>query len=67
MKKEGENLVLTAVAMMCLAILFIYSWRHSGAPAYLPSGVRIISPTVPLGAALLLSIVSLVHQIRAKR
>ncbi len=67
MKKESRTLVLTAVATTCLAFLFIYSWIHAGPPAYFPSGRRMISSTVVLGAAFLFFFVHLFFQIRGKK
>jgi glucose-6-phosphate 1-dehydrogenase len=64
MTKESRTLAFTAVAATCLAFLFIYSWRHTGPPIYLPSGKRLMGPTVPLGAALLCFLVSLLRQLR---
>jgi hypothetical protein len=67
MKKERRTLALTALATICFAFLFIYSWFHAWAPTYLPNGRLIISPTVPLGAALLCLLVSLFFQLSGKK
>jgi hypothetical protein len=67
MTKKNVILILTAIATTCLASFFIYSWSHAGPPAYLPSGKRIISSTILLGAALLYSLASLFAQIKGKK
>jgi hypothetical protein len=67
MTKEIRTLAFTAVAATGLAFLFVYSWRHTRPPTYLPSGKRLMSPTVPLGAALLCFLVSLIRQLRGKK
>ena len=66
MKKESRTLALTAVVATCLAFLFIYSWCYAEPITYSPDDIRQISPTVVLGAALLLSLVSLFSQIRKR-
>ncbi len=70
-ENRGSNrywgLPLTAVAVLCFAIMFVYSYTHEGPPRYRLSGYRIIGFTPLWGAALLCSVVSLYSQLRAKK
>jgi hypothetical protein len=68
MNRKNMILALTAIATTCLAFFFIYSWGHAGPPEYMPSGKRIISPTLLIsGAAFLFALLSLFSQIRGKK
>jgi len=65
-EKRDISLALTSVAVVCLAVLYVYGRSHGGTPLYQPSGARRTSLTDVLGAALLFSIVSLLIKIRSK-
>lgn len=67
MTQQNRTLALTAAAAALFAILFVYSYTHAGPPVYLPSGKRVLGITPVWGGALLVSLVSLISQLRAKK
>lgn len=61
-----QRIALRATLTVCFALLFVYSWTHSGPPEYWPTGKRIVTWTLPLGAALIASVVSLLWELSGK-
>jgi hypothetical protein len=61
-----QRIALKAIVTACLALLFFYSWTHSGPPEYFRSGKRIIPWTLPLGMALLAFFISLLGELSGK-
>jgi hypothetical protein len=61
-----QRIVLRATVTVCLALLFVYSWTHSGPPEYFLSGKRKITWTPFWGSALLVSLLSLLRELSGK-
>jgi hypothetical protein len=67
MSKESRTLALTAVVTVCIGVLFIYSWTHTGPPTYQSTGARRIGLTPVLGSAFFILLATLFQQIRGKK
>lgn len=68
MERNGPlALTIRAAVSLALLALFLYALAHSGPPAYFPSGRRHTPISVVLGAAFMLSVVSLFLRLSGRK